>query len=216
MRSRSKRRHGGANGCSGSDERPPAAWHAGAPGSVTYPEMFDYVIVGAESAGCLLANRLSRDPTRRVLASSVWEKLSIGLEYLFKRSGPMSMSPSQLGPSRAAIRAVTRCDPGRSFANLEYHIQPLSLESFGEPLHAFPAITASVCNVNPTSRGSVKMGRDGVPLAVLDSRLRVRGVEGLRVVDASVMPLVTSGNTNAPTLMIAEKAAGCIADSPRN
>ena len=223
--------------------------------------------------------------TLNSLVHSVWGRLSIGWEYLLKRSGPMSMSPSQLG-------AFTRSDPSRPHANLEYHVQPLSLEAFGEPLHAFPAITASVCNLNPTSRGSVKirgrdcgvapaiaphylstdedrlvaaqslrqvrrimvqpalaqyrpeewkpgvqyqhdeeltrlagdiastifhpvgtakMGRESDPLAVVDSRLCVRGVSGLRVVDASVMPLITSGNTNAPTLMIAEKAARWIA-----
>ena len=198
------------------------------------------------------------------------------------RSGPMSMAPSQLG-------AFTRSTPEQRWPNLEYHVQPLSLDAFGEPLHRFPAFTASVCNLNPTSRGSVRirsprpedapaiapnylstpedrqvaaeslrltrricapagagevrrrrsgkpglqyqsdeelarlagdiattifhpvgttrMGRDGDPMAVLDSRLRVRGVDGLRVVDAGAMPTITSGNTNSPTLMMAEKAA---------
>ena len=223
-------------------------------------------------------------PTLNVLSSSMVGKARIGLEYLFKRSGPMSMAPSQLG-------AFTRSDPGREHPNLEYHVQPLSLDAFGEPLHTFPAFTASVCNLNPTSRGTVnirsanfedapaiapnylstpedrqvaadslrvtrsivaqpalskyrpeefkpgvqfqtdeelarlagdiastifhpvgttKMGRADDPMAVVDSHLRVRGVAGLRVVDAGVMPTITSGNTNSPTLMIAEKAAGWI------
>ena len=220
--------------------------------------------------------------TLNVLASSWWGKARIGLEYLFKRSGPMSMAPSQLG-------AFTKSDPSQIHANLEYHVQPLSLDAFGEPLHLFPAFTASVCNLNPTSRGHVriqspraedapaiaprylsteqdrqvaadslrvtrrivsqaalapyqpvefkpgvqyqsdeeltrlagdiastifhpvgttKMGRDNDPLAVLDSHCRVRGVLGLRVVDAGAMPTITSGNTNSPTLMLAEKVAG--------
>jgi len=193
----------------------------------------------------------------------------------------MSMAPSQLG-------AFTRSDPSRAHANLEYHVQPLSLDAFGEPLHPFNAFTASVCNLNPTSRGHVrirssdpatapriapdylatdddrriaaeslrvtrrivaqpalaryqpreikpgpqfesdaelaklagdigttifhpvgtaKMGPAADPMAVVDAHLRVHGVEGLRVVDASVMPTITSGNTNAPTLMIAERGA---------
>jgi len=223
-------------------------------------------------------------PTLNVLASSMVGKAKIGLEYLFKRSGPMSMAPSQLG-------AFTRSSDAYEWPNLEYHVQPLSLDAFGDPLHSFPAFTASVCNLNPTSRGSVriksrrfedapaiapnylstdedrkvaadslrvtrriasqpalarykpeewkpgvqyqtdedlarlagdiattifhpvgttKMGADGDPMAVLDAKLRVRGVQGLRVVDAGAMPTITSGNTNSPTLMMAEKAAGWI------
>ena len=222
--------------------------------------------------------------TLNMLANSLFGRLKIGAEYLLNRSGPMSMSPSQLG-------AFTRSDPARPHANLEYHVQPLSLEAFGEDLHNFPAITVSVCNLNPTSRGqvqissvnfqdppkimpnylstaedqqvaadslrqarqimsqpamqvyapeelkpgvqhqsdeelarlagdiantifhpvgTVKMGQMDDPSAVLDPHLRVKGVQGLRVVDASVMPTITSGNTNAPTLMIAEKAAAWI------
>ena len=218
------------------------------------------------------------------MASSLWGKARIGLEYALKRTGPMSMAPSQLG-------AFTRSTPDQPYPNIEYHVQPLSLDAFGEPLHNFNAFTASVCNLNPTSRGSVqiksprfeiapaiapnylstpedrqvaadslrvtrrivgqpalaqyspvefkpgvefqtdedlarlagdiattifhpvgttRMGRSNDPMAVVDSHLRVRGVRGLRVVDAGVMPLITSGNTNSPTLMIAEKAAAWI------
>ncbi|WP_431355761.1 GMC family oxidoreductase [Amylibacter marinus] len=219
--------------------------------------------------------------TMNTLVNSMLGKVKIGLEYMLKRSGPMSMAPSQLG-------AFTRSDPSQPYANLEYHVQPLSLEAFGEDLHNFPAITVSVCNLNPSSRGSVqiassdyrdapkispnyldteedrkiaadslrqvrkimsqssmaryepeefkpgleyqtdeelaklagdiantifhpvgtvKMGRTDDPTAVLDPHLRVKGVGQLRVVDASVMPEITSGNTNSPTIMIAEKAA---------
>lgn len=222
--------------------------------------------------------------TLNTLANSLIGKAQIGLQYLFSRSGPMSMAPSQLG-------AFTRSDPDREYSNLEYHVQPLSLEAFGGDLHDFPAITVSVCNLNPTSRGTVqiqsgdfrtppriapnyldtdedrkvaadslrqvrnimaqpamaqyqpeefkpgvqyqtdeelaklagdiattifhpagtvKMGHKDDPSAVLDPHLRLKGVQGLRVVDASVMPEITSGNTNSPTLMIAEKAAGWI------
>ena len=88
--------------------------------------------------------------TLNTIANSLVGKAMIALEYAMKRTGPMSMSPSQLG-------AFTRSDPSQADANLEYHVQPLSLDSFGEPLHAFPALTASVCNLNPTSRGSVKI-----------------------------------------------------------
>jgi len=227
--------------------------------------------------------------TLNTMANSLWGKARIALEYAFKRTGPMSMAPSQLG-------AFTRSDPAFVYPNVEYHVQPLSLDAFGEPLHSFNAFTASVCNLNPTSRGTVqikspdfsvapaiapnylsteadrkvaadslrltrrivsqpalkayqpeefkpgvqyqsdedlarlagdiattifhpvgttKMGRMDDPMAVVDSRLRVRGpggiIAGLRVVDAGIMPLITSGNTNSPALMIAEKAARWIA-----
>jgi len=224
--------------------------------------------------------------TLNTLANSLWSKAAMGLEYLWRRSGPLSMAPSQLG-------AFTRSDPQQPYPNIQYHVQPLSLDAFGSPLHTFNAITASVCNLNPTSRGTIalktpdfrdapaispnylstdadrkvaadslrvtrhivsqdalkrfapveykpgvqyqsdaelaqlagdiastifhpvgttKMGRSDDPMAVVDARLRVFGVRGLRIVDAGVMPVITSGNTNSPTLMIAEKAAQWIAE----
>lgn len=219
--------------------------------------------------------------TLNTLAGSLFGKAAIGLEYMLTRSGPMSMAPSQLG-------AFTRSDPSKPYPNIQYHVQPLSLEAFGDPLHTFNAFTASVCNLNPTSRGKVeirsnrledapaispnylstaedrqvaadslrvtrhivaqpalskfkpeefkpgvrfqtdeelarlagdiattifhpvgtaRMGRGDDPMAVVDARLRVHGIAGLRIADASIMPTITSGNTNSPTLMIAEKAA---------
>jgi choline dehydrogenase len=217
-------------------------------------------------------------------ANTLRGKVSMGLEYLLFRTGPLTMAPSQLG-------GFTRSDPAQRSANLEFHVQPLSLDKFGDPLHPFPAFTASVANLRPSSRGSVrikssdplaapairpnylstdadrkiaadslrltrgialkpalakyqpeeflpgsqfqsdeelaraagdvgttifhpvgtcKMGPDSDSLAVVDSRLRLRGVERLRVVDASIMPTITSGNTNSPTLMIAERGSDMI------
>jgi choline dehydrogenase len=219
--------------------------------------------------------------TLNKLASHIWGKLFIGLQYLFARKGPMSMAPSQLGAFAHSSEKVDRPD-------LEYHVQPLSLEKFGDPLHTFNAFTASVCNLRPSSRGAVhivskdlsvppvidpnylsteedkrvaiesvevtrkimraaafksftpeeykpgsqvtgdaellqkigdigttifhpvgtcKMGKPEDPTAVVDSDLKVIGLQGLRVADASVMPTIVSGNTAAPTMMIAEKLA---------
>jgi choline dehydrogenase len=211
----------------------------------------------------------------------------IGLDYLLRRGGPMSMAPSQLG-------VFTRSSPAHTWPNLPHQVQPLSLPVFGEPLDRFNAFTTSVCNLNPASRrhvriasanaadapriqphylstpqdrqaaadslrltrriavqpalawykpkeikpgtqyesdedlarlagdigttifhpvGTCKMGRAGDAMAVVDSRLAVRGIQGLHIADASVMPNITSGNTNAPTLMIAERAAGWVLGS---
>jgi choline dehydrogenase len=227
--------------------------------------------------------------TLNTLANNPLAKLGMALQYLFTRSGPLTMSPSQLG-------AFAKSDPRQPRPNVEYHVQPLSLEKFGEPLHPFPAFTASVCNLRPTSRGSItarsadpsdapkiapnylsteedrqvavaalrltrrivgssalarfqpreflpgpdhesdaalaraageigttifhpvgtaKMGSAADPSAVVDSALRVHGIGGLRVIDASIMPTITSGNTNAPTLMIAEKGAQLVAGALR-
>ncbi len=214
----------------------------------------------------------------------------MGLDYLLRRRGPLTMAPSQLG-------IFTRSDPHQERANIQFHVQPLSLDKFGEPLHRFPAITVAACNLRPTSRGTIrlrdaqantppvivpnyldtpedrqvaadairvtrrlmkqaalapyrpdeylpgpnvgdddaalakaagdigttifhpvgtaKMGRADDALAVVDERLRVIGLAGLRVVDASVMPTITSGNTNTPTAMIAEKGSAMMIEDGR-
>jgi choline dehydrogenase-like flavoprotein len=229
--------------------------------------------------------------TLNEMYSSLAERAWMGVNYALFRRGPLTMAPSQLG-------AFTKSDPSRDRADLQYHIQPLSLDKFGDPLHPFPAFTASVANVRPTSRGWLKlksadpaaapsinpnylatpedrrvaiasiritrkisaqaalkpyspeeylpgmqvtdndeaalvkaagdigttifhpvgtarMGRSEDSNAVVDARLRVIGVDGLRVIDASVMPSITSGNTNSPTMMIAEKGAAMVLDDAR-
>src|ERR1700759_3884889 len=221
---------------------------------------------------------------------SLMRRGMMGLDYALRRRGPLTMAPSQLG-------IFTRSDSRRERANIQFHVQPLSLDKFGDPLHRFPAITVSACNLQPTSRGTVrirsaqvdekpsispnylstdedrqvaadairttrrlmkqpalapyrpqeflpgpsvgddgaslakgagdigttifhpvgtaKMGTESDPLAVVDERLRFRGLARLRIADASVMPTITSGNTNTPTAMIAEKGAVMILEDSR-
>jgi choline dehydrogenase len=237
-----------------------------------------------------LIYKVSGVKTLNEMYRSPFSRARMGLDYALFRRGPLTMAPSQLG-------VFTRSDPSRERANIQFHVQPLSLEKFGDPLHLFPAFTASVCNLQPTSRGCVRlrsvapeqepmikpnylstdedrrvaadsirvarrivrqpalarftpeeylpgpevgdddpalikaagdigttifhpvgtarMGRPTDPFAVVDERLRLIGVERLRVIDASVMPTISSGNTNAPTMMIAEKGAAMIREDAR-
>jgi choline dehydrogenase len=231
--------------------------------------------------------KVSNVVTLNQRANSLSGRVAMGLEYFLFRTGPLTMPPSQLG-------AFARSDPSQPSANIEWHVQPLSLDKFGDPLHPFPAITPSVCNLRPASRGYVRIRepnpeahpviqlnylsaeedrrvavdslrftrrimaakalakyrpeewKPGVqlqsdeelaraaadlgttifhpvgtcmmghgPTAVVDDRLRVHGIRGLRVIDASIMPRITSGNTNAPTTMIAEKGSEMVKEDWR-
>jgi choline dehydrogenase len=237
-----------------------------------------------------MAFRVTGVQTLNTMLHSWPAKVKMALEYAFRRTGPLTMPPSQIG-------AFAKSDPAQATPNLEYHVQPISLDRFGVPPHPFPAFTASVCNLRPTSRGHVritsadprtypaiapnylstaedrtvaaasirltrrivneaaalrpyrpeefmpgpqfqsedglvqaagqigttifhpvgtcKMGRDNDATAVVDPQLRVRGIAGLRVIDASVMPTITSGNTNAPTIMIAERGSRLVRATQR-
>ncbi len=236
-----------------------------------------------------LIYKITGAPTLNTVYRNLFKRAWMGIDYALFRRGPLTMAPSQLG-------AFTRSDPRQATPNVEFHVQPLSLDKFGEPMHPFDALTVSVCNLRPESRGSIharsadpgdapviaprylsadedkavavdsirlarrvmaqpamaayrpeefrpgagltddgelvtaagdigttifhpvgtaKMGINSDPMAVTDPRLRVYGIEGLRVIDASVMPTIVSGNTNSPTIMIAEKGAKMVLEDAR-
>jgi len=264
-------------------------------GELGIPVLLDRPGVGANLQDHLqlrLIYKVSGIPTLNERYASLAGRALMGLDYALRRRGALTMAPSQLG-------AFTRSDPTRDRPDLQYHVQPLSLEKFGDPLHPFPAFTASVANLRPTSRGrltlksadpaappairpnylstpedravaaasiritrrivaqpalapyrpqeylpgaqvrdddeaalekaagdigttifhpvgTARMGRDDDAHAVTDARLRVIGIERLRVIDASVMPAITSGNTNSPTMMIAEKGAAMVLEDMRS
>lgn len=233
--------------------------------------------------------RITGAKTLNMMTQSLYQKALMGLDFAFRRRGPLTMPPSQVG--MFAYSSKDYASP-----NVEFHVQPLSLDRFGEPLHTFPAFTASICNLRPSSRGTIhagspdpsapplidpnylstdedrrvavdsirlvrriveagpmrkyqpdeflpgknlqtdeelvrgagdcgstifhpvgtaKMGIASDPMAVTDGRLRVRGTSNLRVIDASVMPVITSGNTNAPSIMIGEKGAAMVLEDAR-
>lgn len=234
--------------------------------------------------------KVANVPTLNEMYHSLFGRGWMGLQYALARRGPLTMAPSQLG-------IFTRSSPDHEHPNIQFHVQPLSLDKFGDPLHRFPAITVSACNLRPTSRGSVRitaasahaapriapnylsteedrkvaadairvtrrlmaqpslsrfrpseylpgpavgddeeslaraagdigttifhpvgtarMGASTDSMAVVDERLRLRGLDGLRVVDASIMPTITSGNTNTPTALIGLKGAKMIAEDFR-
>ena len=254
------------------------------------PVLRDMPAVGANLHDHLqirLMYKVRNTHTLNERANSIVGRVAMGLDYLLRRRGPMTMPPSQLG-------AFARSDASRPVPNIEWHVQPLSLDKFGSPLHQFPAITPSVCNLRPESRGSVRIASrdanlqpaialnylsteddlqvavDGMRFtrrimraaalapfqpeefrpgpacdsdedlrraardlgttifhpvgtcrmgmdteAVVDERLRLRGIANLRVIDASVMPRITSGNTNAPVTMIAERGAAMVLEDRR-